>query len=272
MEIPQVKISKNVFLPIVGLGTWLLKGKLCENIVKMALEIGYRHIDTAHHYENHEAIGNAIKGRNRKSLFLTSKFSLDQVVHQNVETVCDLALKQLGTDYLDLYLLHYPDRSFDIASVMEETQVLITKQKVRAIGVSNFTQRHLQDLFNHDLRPAVNQIEFHPYLNQKDLLAFCNAHKIHVMSYRSLGKGVLTADPIFEKIGRKYQKTPTQISLRWLIEQNISVIPKASNIKHLRENIDLFNFSLDREDFAVLNHLPIQHRFCAGDWNDFNYS
>ena len=270
-DIPQITIKTAVSLPLVGLGTWRLKGAECTQVLRVALDLGYRHIDTAEIYDNHVAIGKGIASFDRQQLFLTSKFSLAQLEHKTVQQVCDRTLKELGTDYLDLYLLHWPDRSCDISKAIHQALQLVDQQKIRAVGVSNFTTRHLKDLFDQNLTVSVNQVEFHPYLNQKELLTFCHQHHVHLMSFRSLGKGALRTDPIFEKIGAKYHKTPAQICLRWLVEQNISVIPKASTRQHLEENLDIFDFSLDAEDHTILDHLKVQHRFCTGPWTDFDY-
>lgn len=271
MHIPEVLLNNSIPLPLIGLGTWQLKDEVCIQSVKLALELGYRHLDTAHFYENHEAIGKGIQGFPREKLFLTSKFILPQAEHEGVEAGCDKALRELGTEYLDLYLLHYPDRAYDMAYFLHQAAELIFKQKVRAIGVSNFTQHHLHDLLGENLPIAVNQVEFHPYLNQAELLDFCRKHGIHVTSYRSLGKGVLSTDTVLQEIGQKHGKTAAQISLRWLIEENISVIPKAQSRKHLEENIQLFDFRLDAEDHAILDHLKKQQRFCENELSDFNY-
>jgi diketogulonate reductase-like aldo/keto reductase len=268
---PEVLIANHISLPVVGLGTWLLKGSVCTHVVQTALNLGYRHFDTAHIYENHKDIGRAIRGFERKQLFLTSKFTLEQWLHEGAEPLCDRALRELECDYLDLYLLHFPDRSFDMVKAMQQSMKLIEKQKIRALGVSNFTQRHLQDLLSQGISVSVNQVEFHPYLNQKNLLSFCQRHQIHVMAYRTLGKGALISDPIFEHIGKKYHKTPAQILLRWVIEHNVSVIPKTTSRKHLQENLALFDFSLTPKDRATLDHLQAERRFCAGEWTDFNY-
>ena len=270
-DIPKIPIKTAVSLPLVGLGTWRLQGNECTQVLGTALDLGYRHIDTAEFYENHAAIGKGIAGFDRQQLFLTSKFSLTQLQHETLEQTCDRTLKELGTDYLDLYLLHWPDRSCDIGGAIHQALELIHRQKIRALGVSNFTTRHLQDLFDQNLTVSVNQVEFHPYLNQKELLKFCHQHHVHLTSFRSLGKGALRTDPIFEKIGAKYNKTPAQICLRWLVEQNISVIPKASTPEHLKENLEIFDFSLDADDHTILDHLQVQHRFCTGPWNDFDY-
>lgn len=270
-QISEVFISTSVSLPLVGLGTWRLRGNECTRVMRTALELGYRHIDTAEIYENHAAIRQAITGYDREKLFLTSKFTFDQLENESVEAACDRALRELGIEYLDLYLLHYPNRSYNMISAMHQALQLIDKHKVRAVGVSNFTTRHLQDLFDQHLTVSVNQVEFHPYLNQKELLTFCREHHVHVMSFRSLGKGNLTADPLLAKIGAKHHKTPSQICLRWLIEQGISVIPKASSLPHLAENLNIFDFTLDADDRAILDHLKPQHRFCTGSWTDFDY-
>lgn len=271
MKVPEILIKKSINLPILGLGTWSLKGPTCSSVVKMALEIGYRHFDTAHMYENHKEIGTGIKGFDREKLFLTSKFVLPQLENESVEATCDRALLEIDTDYLDLYLIHYPIRSIDMVKVYEEMQRLVAKKKVRAIGVSNFTTRHLQDLLDQGFIPDVNQVEFHPYLNQIELLSFCLQNKIHIMSYRSLGKGTLITDPLFENIGKQYGKTPAQVCLRWLVEKEISIIPKASNKKHLEENFQIFDFSLNEKDRKILDNLELQHRFCEREWSDFEY-
>lgn len=271
MKIPEILITRSLSLPIIGLGTWLLRGQQCTRAVEMALDIGYRHFDTAHVYENHEAIRKGLRGVLRENLAITSKFTIPQLSKMSVEETCDLALKELDVDYLDLYLLHYPIRSANMKQIVDEMERLVEKQKVKAIGVSNCTERHLRDLHQANCHFHVNQVEFHPYLYQKKLLNYCLKHNVHLMSYRSLGKGALIADPILEKIGEKYHKTPAQISLRWLIEKKISVIPKASTKKHLEENFDLFDFSLDKEDVDILDNLEHQHRFCEREWSDFNY-
>ncbi len=270
-KIPEIEIAPSIFLPMVGLGTWLLRGEECTEVVRTALEMGYRHIDTATIYENHAEIGKGIKGFDREKLFITSKFNLPQIQEQTLEQACDQTLRELGSDYLDLYLLHYPDRSYDIAAAMEQAFRLIDRKKIRAVGVSNFTVRHLKDLFEKKIFPAANQIEFHPYLNQQELLHFCQEHHLHVIAFRSLGKGALTTDPLFEKIGKKQGKTAAQVLLRWLIEQNISVIPKAVSKEHLAENLDLFSFSLDGDNREILDHLDGPRRFSLGQWSDFNY-
>lgn len=258
-------------IPLVGLGTWELRGKKCEEVVALALDIGYRHLDTAHIYENHAAIGNVIKNFPRKDLFVTSKFILDQLQSQSVEETCDEALKDLRIDYLDHYLMHWPDRTYDFVPIFSDLEMLKKKGKIKGWGVSNCTIHHLQDYLSQGFHPEVNQVEFHPYLYQKDLLVFCNKEKIRLISYRTLGKGALVTDPTFEKIAKKHKKTVPQILLRWCVEKNIPVIPKASSEKHLKEDIAILDFHLDQEDMSILDHMVEKPRFANIETSDFNY-
>ncbi len=263
-------------LPLLGLGTWQLQGEECTKAVKRALELGYRHIDTAHAYENHQAVRKGIEGFDRSQLFLTSKIAVDlQVdpknVEHSVEKACDLALKELGTDYLDLYLIHWPYRTYPLAATFHTMQKLEDKGKIKRAGVSNFTIHHLEDFRNQSLTPSANQVEFHPYLYQKELLEYCRKHHIELIAYRPFGKGELLKEPLFEKIGLAYKKSGAQIILRWLIQKRIPVVPKAANDKHLRANLDVFDFSLTDDDMQQLDALNQNQRFCMPDEPEFNY-
>lgn len=262
-------------IPLIGLGTWLLKGKECTNIVKEALEIGYRHIDTAHVYENHESIKEAIQGFDREKLFITTKLSLMQIdfkaVKKSVEKACDLARRELGIDYIDLYLIHWPDHLQPQHLVFQEMQRLRQKQKVGLVGVSNFNMHHLQDFAALGLYPSVNQIEFHPYLYQQEMFRFCRNHHIRVMAYRPFGKGALLKDDILSAIGKKYNKSISQVILRWLIQKDIPAIPKASSRQHLKDNLDVFDFSLDKDDVAKVDGLNKNQRFCKPDNEEHIY-
>jgi 2,5-diketo-D-gluconate reductase B len=257
-------------MPRFGLGTWRLNGKECEEAVESALEIGYRLIDTAHLYGNHKEIGRALESIPRSRVFLSSKFALTDLDNFVVEKSCNEALLELGTDYLDLFSLHYPDRKAPMEKVLLELEALKKKEKVRHIGVCNFTIRHLQDMLKMGIKPYANQVEFHPYLYQKELLDFCKQEGIQLVAYRSLGKGALLQDPLIEEIAEKYEKTPAQLLLRWCLDKGVYVIPKASSREHLEENLQLFDFALSVSDQLKLDSLP-ERRFCVGDWSDFDY-
>lgn len=257
-----------LFIPQIGLGTYLLQGETCIEVVREALDLGYRHIDTAFAYENHVAIGKAIKGFPREKLFITSKILVDEMPH-GVERQVELALKELGVDYIDLMLIHWPDRSYPLAAILSELQ---KNSKLRFTGVSNFTERHLQDMYDAGLKPAFNQVEFHPYLYQKDLLAFAKAHGTQLIAFRPFGKGkLLPQEPLFAEIGQKYGKTGAQIILRWILQKGLPIVPKASNLQHLKENIDIFDFSLTPEEVMRIDHLNKNQRFCMPENPEFNY-
>jgi len=259
-------------IPEIGLGTWELRGKDCVKIVKSALELGYRHIDTAHSYENHSSIANAMKGFDRSQLYLTSKIAIEQQVDKtrvgpSVEKACDLALKELGTDYLDLYLIHWPELDFPLDEIFAAMQKLVKEGKIRAAGVSNFGIHHLEGLRKAGLSPSANQVEFHPYLHQKELLDYCRLHKIELIAFRPFGKGKLLRDePLFKEIGERHRKTGAQVILRWLLQKGIPAIPKASSKEHLKDNLEIFDFELTKAEMQALDGLHQNKRYChAGD-------
>lgn len=256
-------------MPLIGLGTYKLTGCQCRKVVEMALDIGYRHIDTAISYENHSEIGKGIKGFNRKELFITSKFFLD--LTEPVEEICDNVLKELKTEYLDLMLIHWPDLSKPMDKILADLAKMVEKGKIRSYGVSNFTQHHLQDMYDARLKVPYNQVEFHPYLYQKQLLEFCQKNGTRLVSYRPLGKGELVKEFVFAEIGDRYGKTPAQVILRWVIQQGIPVIPKASGEQHLRENFNIFDFELTEAEMLKINGLNRNLRYCKTDGNEFDY-
>jgi len=263
-------------IPLIGLGTWELRGKECTEVVAQALELGYRHIDTAHVYENHAAIQKAIAHFDRKTLYLTTKLSIENQVDLkdikgSVEKAIDLALHELKTDYIDLYLIHWPDRTYPLAEIYQVLEEAIVQKKIRQAGVSNFTIHHLEDLLKEGCKISANQVEFHPFLYQRDLLAFCRSHQIELISYRSLGKSKLLKEPIFKEIGDQYNKSPAQVLLRWVVQKKIPVIPKASSKKHLKENLEIFDFTLSESEMATLDSLNQNKRFAMAEEPEFNY-
>lgn len=262
-------------LPLLGLGTWDLRGAECTKVIRQALDLGYQHIDTAHVYDNHEAIRKGLKGFDRKKVFITSKFVLEQIdlrnIEDSVEKACDLALKQLGVDYLDLYLLHWPDHKLPMTAIFKAMEKLVKKKKVKKVGVSNFTIHHLEDLLNDGHKPFANQVEFHPYLYQKELIDYCRVQKIELIAYRPLAKGALLTNPLIKKLARLHEKTPAQIVLRWMVQQKIPVIPKASSQKHLIDNLEIFDFSLSLPEMKQIGKLNKNKRYCGEDDPELNY-
>lgn len=272
-------------IPLVGLGTWELRGKECRKVVEQALAIGYRHFDTAFAYENHKDIAKGIKGFPREQIFITTKLALGQVtsklslshvndenIKASVEKTCNKALKELNTDYLDLFLIHWPERTRPLEKILEAMTDLIEKKKIRYVGVSNYTIHHLQDAYDANLKVDFNQVEFHPYLFQKELWEFCKKHRTRLVSYRPFGKGqLLQEEPLFEEIGKKYGKTAAQVVLRWITQKNIPVIPKASSEKHLQENLHIFDFTLTPSEEEQINTLNRNYRYADVEWAEFDY-
>ncbi|HSX04065.1 MAG TPA: aldo/keto reductase [Rhabdochlamydiaceae bacterium] len=271
-----MKAEYKLKIPLIGLGTYKLLGHKCEKVIKEALAIGYRHFDTAHAYENHQAVGKGLKGFDREKLFITSKIALEQVkdekIMQSVDKACDKALKELGMDYLDLYLIHWPDRERPMIEILEAMNGLIKTGKVLHVGVSNYTIHHLKDALDAKLKVECNQVEFHPYLYQKELLQFCTQEGICLVSYRPFGKGeLLDEEPAFAEVGKKHGKSGAQVILRWCVQKNIPVIPKASSKKHLEENFAIFDFSLTAKEMQALDRLNKNFRYCEIDTAEFDY-
>ena len=261
-------------IPMIGLGTWeQAEEKTCIDAVKAALEVGYTHIDTADIYGNHEYIAKAIKGKVREKLFITTKLCYEFMDPKLVESEADKALMQLDLDYLDLYLIHWPDRTKPMAEILYEMSKLKDKGKVKSIGVSNFTINHLTDLLNQKLKFEINQVEYHPLLNQVELLEFCNRHAISLTAYCPIARGLVYDDPDLKSIGLKYRKNPGQIALRWLLQKDMIVIPKATSKEHLKENFEIFNFTVHEEDMKKIDKISQirPKRIINPDFADFEY-
>ena len=255
-------------IPKIGLGTARLNGDECISIVRTALNLGYRHIDTAVDYENHVNIGKAIKGFARDELFITSKVDLKL---GDVEILCEKSLKELGLDFLDMYLIHCPDRSQPMDVIIRKMENLKKLGKIKEFGVSNFTISHLKDLILLTDATACNQVEFHPYLYQQELWQFCKDHNIDLVAFSPLWNGQLLKDPVVCQIAGDYLRTASQILLRWLYQKEIPFIVKASSEKRLQDNLNIFDFSLRGSDVIALDSLHCNRRFCDGPWSDFQY-
>lgn len=257
-----------LLIPSIGLGTLRLCGDDCVSIIKKALELGYRHIDTAPVYHNHHDVRQGIANFDRQKLIIISKYLPEQ---GNLENACHLALKELGLDYLDLYLIHWPDRSQPMAEILWNMEKLRSQGKIRQFGVSNYTIRHLRDMLQLGISIPYNQVEFHPYLYQRNLLEFCLNHRIQLIAYRPLGKGEMLNNPLVNKIGDKYSKTVAQVILRWILQKDIFTIVKTNSKEHLEENLAIFDFVLTYEDMLLLDGLNCDKRFCITRWADFDY-
>jgi diketogulonate reductase-like aldo/keto reductase len=287
----QLTLNDGRAIPQLGIGVWQIRaGKSCEAAVLNALEAGYRHIDTASLYGNEESVGNAVRksGISRERVFVTTK--LWNSDHKNPERALDASLQKLGFDYVDLYLIHYPVPERRKSWIAFEK--LRAQGKTRSIGVSNYTIRHLTELLAESATaPAINQIEFHPYLYQRELLDFCKARGIVVEAYSPLTTGRRLNDPKLLAVAKKYSKSgaaqepargrmflnkiapriagksPAQILIRWALQHGLVVIPKSAHPHRIIENADVFDFELSPEDMQVLDGFNENFRTC---WDPTN--
>jgi len=260
--------NDNNKVPVLGLGTWRLKGKECTSIVKKALELGYTHIDTAEMYENESEIGKATRGYDRSKLFITSKVWPRNLHYDDVITACERSLKKLDTDYLDLYLIHWPNESVPAEETFSAMGELRKRGLIKSVGVSNYTIVQLEGALSvSPVDIVTNQVEFHPYLYQKELLEYCNANKIILTAWAPLARGEILNDPELKRIAKLYQKTTAQVSLRWLLQKGLIAIPKASKEKNLKENIAIFDWSLTEDDISSIDTISIEKRLIDLSFN-----
>jgi len=259
----KTKLNNGVEMPWLGLGVFRSEeGTEVENAVKAALTNGYRSIDTAAIYQNERGVGNAIteSGIAREEIFLTSKvWNSDQGYNRTIAAF-ETSLEKLQTDYLDLYLIHWPkgNRSVETWKALEE---LYKKEKIKAIGISNFLVHHLNDFLpTCKVIPAVNQVEFHPELIQPDLLEFCQNAGIQLEAWAPIMKGKVNDLPLFQELSEKYGKTPVQIVLRWDIQKGVVTIPKSVKAERIISNADIFDFELTPEDMVKIDSLDCNNR------------
>lgn len=220
-----------------------------------ALDVGYRLIDTAAFYGNEEEIGKAIKESKipREEIFVTTKLWNSDQGYISAIKAFNESLDKLGLSYVDLYLIHWPVEDLRLES-WNALESLYEKDKCKAIGVSNYQIRHLQELLeNATVIPAVNQVEFHPFLYQKGLLDFCQVNNIQLEAYSPLTKGRKLNDPKLQEMAAKYSKTPAQILIRWCLQKKVVTIPKSSTLTHITENANVFDFAISQKDMDLLD-------------------
>lgn len=266
-------LHNGVEMPYFGLGVYLSEdGQEVINAVKWALEAGYRHIDTASVYNNEEGVGKGIResGAPRKEVFLVSKVWNSDQGYDSTLKAFDDSLDRLQVDYLDLYLVHWPVNG-KYKDTWRALEKLYRDGRVRAIGVSNFLQHHLEDLLQSaEIVPMVNQMEFHPYLVQQDLIDFCNKNTIQYEAWSPLMQGHIFEMEEFKQLAEKYGKTIAQIVLRWDLQKGVVTIPKSSKKERIIANADIFDFELSDEDVKLLDGLDRGKRF-GPDPDNFDF-
>ncbi len=247
---------QGVQVPVLGLGTWAMRGSTCTQVILQALDLGYRHIDTAQMYGNENAVGNALTHTAvpREEVFLTTKIYRSNLEYENVLPSVQQSLEELQTEYIDLLLIHWPSGSVPIPETVEAMNELQDAGAVKHIGVSNFSVSQMQQAMEASETPVLtNQVQYHPFKKQQSVLEFCSENDVMLTAYSPLAKGRAVRDNTLGDIGAKYGKSAAQVALRWLIQQdNVSAIPKASKKKHLQENIDIFDFELSIEDIQQI--------------------
>ena len=250
---------KGVQVPTLGFGTWTLRGRKCADAVRMALDIGYRHIDTARMYGNEIEVGRAVhdSSADRGDIFITTKIWPDDLAYADAKRCADDSLRNLATDYVDLLLIHWPSKSIPLDETLKAFAEIKEEGKARLIGVSNFTTALLREAVEEcgaDI--ACNQVEYHPFLSQNKVLAAVREYGMMLTAYMPLAKGRVAQHPTLIQIAESHGKTGAQVALRWLIQQGpIAAIPKSGNEAHCRENFDVFDFALTDVEMTKISAL-----------------
>jgi 2,5-diketo-D-gluconate reductase B len=267
---------QNVSIPRLGFGTFRMPGGGCQPVVESALALGYRHLDTAAMYENEDAVGAAIAASNvpRDELFVTTKVWHDRLGTKDaIRRAFDTSIGKLKLDYVDLYMVHWPSKGMDIATVMETLTALREEGRARAIGVCNFNLPMMRKTVDEISAPvAALQVEYHPFLDQSAMLSYLREHKIPLTAYAPLAQGRAAEDETLKRVGDKHGFSAAQVAIAWLLDQDsVVAIPKAQRPESQQSNLDALKISLDDEDRAAIAALPKDRRYVtppfAPDWN-----
>jgi diketogulonate reductase-like aldo/keto reductase len=265
-DIPDVTI-RDVDVPALGLGTWRLTGEDCRRAVETALELGYRHLDTAQAYGNEREVGDAIAASDvdREAVFVTTKLDNGNRSYDDVLRSVEESLAKLGTASVDLLLIHNPFQREPVEETLRAMDELVDEGKVREIGVSNFDVERLheaREAADHEL--LADQVQFNPYWDQSSLLDYCEIHDLLLTAYSPLGHGGVLSDPVLAEVGERHGKSPAQVAIRWCLQHpNVSVIPKATSREHIAANREVFDFELSDEEMERIRR-PSRTRALSG--------
>ena len=260
------KLNNDMKIPCVGFGTYKAAEGNNEEVLKTAIEAGYRYFDTASFYQTEDFLGQAIRESNlpREDFFLVSKMWKDEMGYQQTKDALEKSLKRLGTDYLDIYLIHWPRPSADCENwkeldletwrAMEELQ---KEGKIRGLGLSNFLPHHIKNILeNGTVKPVVNQLELHPGYMQQAAVQYCKEHGIQMQAWSPIGRRRILEDGLILELAGKYQVSPVQLCLRFLLQNDIIPLPKSSSMERMKQNMDLFHFEISEEDVSRLATMP----------------
>ncbi|WOH78774.1 aldo/keto reductase [Bradyrhizobium sp. BEA-2-5] len=243
-------------IPAIGLGTWELSGRPAARVVEQALRLGYRHIDTAQVYDNEREVGDGLRasGVRRDDVFLTTKVWTNHFMAKDLERSAKESLARLRLTEVDLLLLHWPNSHVPLAETLGALSHARQMGLTRHIGVSNFTVALIEQAVAACPEPlACDQVEYHPYLHQADVIEACRRHGMAFVAYSPIAKGRVKGDRALARIGDRYRKSAAQVCLRWLVQQNVAAIPRTSRVERLSENIDIFDFELSEDDMREIS-------------------
>jgi 2,5-diketo-D-gluconate reductase B len=258
-------------IPAIGLGTWELRGRPCARIVEQALRLGYRHIDTAQIYENEREVGEGLRasGVRRDEVFVTTKVWTSHFAPNDLERSAKESLARLRLTDVDLLLLHWPNPQIPLTETLGALARARQLGLARHIGVSNFTVALIEEAAAACPEPLVcDQVEYHPYLDQTKVKDACARHGMALVAYSPVAKGRIKNDPVLARIGDRYRKSAVQVCLRWLVQQNVSAIPRTSRLERLSENISVFDFELSDEDISQISAMGS----AGGRLTDFGFA
>jgi 2,5-diketo-D-gluconate reductase A len=273
-SVPTVTLNNGVEIPQLGFGVFQIEPENTREAVLVALETGYRHIDTAEMYGNEKQVGEAVRDSSvpREEVFVTSKLNNGYHAHDDALSAFARSLDDLGFDYLDLFLVHWPLPGVgDFVETWRAMEEIYRSGRAKAVGVSNFKESHLRRIFTEtDVVPAVNQVEIHPYLAQDDLRAFDTEHGIATEAWSPIAQGKVLDDPVITSIGERLGRTPAQVTLRWHLQRGDIVFPKSVTRSRVEENFRLFDFELTGQDMAAITSLDRGER-TGPDPDTFNW-
>jgi len=270
--IPTRKLKTGDEIPVIAYGTWDIAAENAGEKVEIALKAGYNHIDTAEGYHNEAGIAEALKDYQREDLFITSKVLPSNLNYESVIKACERSLEKLGTDYLDLYLIHWPNPAISLRETLKAMKYLRDQGLVKNIGVSNFSAYQLNAVLKTTPVPiTVNQIEFHPWLYQKELLELCKENDVVLEAAAPLARTEVLEDNTIVELADKYDKSPAQIVLKWELQKDVVPLPKSRSKAHIEENLELFNWELSSEDMAKIDNIDQQKRIYRIDFDDETY-
>jgi diketogulonate reductase-like aldo/keto reductase len=273
MNIKNIELNDKSHIPVLGFGTWELTGHEGKLAIQHALEVGYRHFDTADAYGNHEIVGEVIRESTiqRNDLFITSKVWRTDLEPEKIKSNAERFLDELQTDYLDLLLIHWPNDEVPVNESLDAMEQLRKDGLVNSIGVSNFTVEHLEAIREIDhLDISNNQVEIHPTLYQKELIQYCQDNNISVTAYSPLGNGNDLGHDELNEIAKKHEKPVSQVIINWLLSKGLIVLPRSSNRDHIEENFRATEWELDNEDIQKIDNLSEWNRYIEPGFAEFN--